>query len=89
MARITVQDCLSNEGNRFRLVRLASKRAKQLLDGNEAVVERGGNRSVVSALREIAEGNVKAHAPEPALGSRDSLDADKFFSALEEHLPNH
>ncbi len=59
MARITVEDCLENVDNRFSLVRLASKRAKQLLNGKKAVTDTRGNRCVVSALREIADGKVK------------------------------
>ena len=54
MARITVEDCLVNQINRFALVRLASRRAKQLLAGQSAVTDTKGNRAVVSALREIA-----------------------------------
>jgi len=59
MARITIEDCLDSENNRFALVRLASKRAKQLLLGAKAVTDTKGNRAVVSALREIAAGKVK------------------------------
>ncbi len=59
MARITVEDCLKCESNRFSLVRLAAKRAKQLLSGATPVTNTRGNRAVVSALREIASGKVK------------------------------
>lgn len=59
MARITVEDCLEHETNRFSLVRLASRRAKELLSGRPAVTDTKGNKAVVSALREIAEGKVK------------------------------
>ena len=59
MARITIEDCLDSENNRFALVRLASRRAKQLLSGAKAVTDTKGNRPVVSALREIADGKVK------------------------------
>jgi DNA-directed RNA polymerase subunit omega len=59
MARITVEDCLDNENNRFSLVRLASRRAKQLLAGRAPVTNTKGNKSIVSALREIAAGKVK------------------------------
>lgn len=59
MARITVEDCLANEHNRFALVRLASKRAKQLLSGDTAVTDTRGNKSIVSALREIAAQKVR------------------------------
>lgn len=58
MARITIEDCLDNENNRFALVRLASKRAKQILAGAKPVTDTKGNRPVVSALREIAAGKV-------------------------------
>ena len=59
MARITIEDCLVNEENRFSLVRLAAKRAKQLYAGAKPVTDTKGNRPVVSALREIAAGKVK------------------------------
>lgn len=59
MARITVEDCLDNESNRFSLVRLASIRAKQLLGGSNPVADTKGNRAIVSALREIASGKVR------------------------------
>jgi DNA-directed RNA polymerase subunit omega len=59
MARITVEDCLENESNRFALVKLAAKRAKQLLAGDAPVTSNVENRSVVTALREIADGRVK------------------------------
>jgi len=58
MARITVEDCLEHESNRFSLVMLASKRAKELLTGQQAVTETKGNKAIVSALREIADGKV-------------------------------
>ncbi len=59
MARITVEDCLENEQNRFALVRLASRRAKQLLSGKTPVTDTRGNKAIVSALREIADGKVR------------------------------
>ncbi len=40
--------------NRFELVHLASKRAKQLLKGSKPLV-RSTNREIVTALREIAD----------------------------------
>lgn len=59
MARITVEDCLKKEGNRFALVLLASKRAKQLLSGKTPVADIRDNKSIVGALREIADGKVR------------------------------
>jgi DNA-directed RNA polymerase subunit omega len=59
MARITVEDCLEREQNRFSLVQLASKRTKQLLTGAKPLVDgRKGNKAVVNSLREIAAGLV-------------------------------
>lgn len=59
MARITIEDCLNEETNRFTLVRLASRRAKQIIMGAKPVTDTKGNRPVVSALREIAAGKVR------------------------------
>lgn len=65
MARITVEDCLTRENNRFALVQLASKRTKQLLGGSRALTtEAKGNKAVVTALREIAQGAVRFMTPE-------------------------
>jgi DNA-directed RNA polymerase subunit omega len=54
MARITVEDCMDLVENRFELVHLASKRAKQLLKGSKPLVK-SSNREIVTALREIAD----------------------------------
>jgi DNA-directed RNA polymerase subunit omega len=64
MARITVEDCLVQENNRFSLVQLASKRTKQLLQGSAARIADRRNKSVVTSLREIAEGKVRFMTPE-------------------------
>lgn len=58
MARVTVEDCLSQVPNRFALVLLVAKRAKQLLKGSELTVATKGNKYIVGALREVAAGNV-------------------------------
>ncbi len=57
MARVTVEDCLRNVNNRFALVKLATKRARQLLRDAEPLVE-SKNKECVTALREIAAGKV-------------------------------
>ncbi len=64
MARITVEDCLTRENNRFALVQLASKRTKQLLQGSTVQVSDRRNKMVVTALREIAGGKVRFMSPE-------------------------
>ena len=57
MARVTVEDCMAKVNNRFALVILASKRARQLLEGAPPVVP-SKNKICVTALREIAAGKV-------------------------------
>jgi len=58
MARITVEDCSDKIPNMFQLVLVASKRARQLANGAEAMVEWENDKPTVVALREIAEGYV-------------------------------
>lgn len=59
MARVTVEDCLTNLDNRFELVLVASKRARQLATGGkEASLPWENDKPTVMALREIAAGNV-------------------------------
>ena len=64
MPRITVEDCLKQIPNRFELVLLGSRRAKQLLKGARPLVETD-NKEVVTALREVAEGKVEMRYPDP------------------------
>ena len=58
MARVTIEDCLENIENRFKLVLLASKRARQLSKGADPFLPRGKDKDTVLALREIAAGHV-------------------------------
>ena len=58
MARITVEDCLTNVDNLFQLVLLASQRARRLANGAEPTVNWENDKPTVVALREIAEGYV-------------------------------
>jgi len=58
MARVTVEDCLENVENRFQLVLVATKRARQLNSGAEPTVSRSNDKPTVIALREIAGGFV-------------------------------
>lgn len=61
MARVTVEDCLDNVDNRFELVMVAAKRARQLATGGkEPKVDRENDKDTVVALREIAEGLIDA-----------------------------
>lgn len=57
MARVTVEDCLENVANRFELVMIASKRARQIaVRGAQPLVEWENDKPTVVALREIAKG---------------------------------
>ncbi len=60
MARVTVTDCLENVDNRFQLVLIAAKRARQLSMGAKPLVEEEDDKPTVIALREIAENLVDA-----------------------------
>ncbi|MHB8472862.1 MAG: DNA-directed RNA polymerase subunit omega [Gammaproteobacteria bacterium] len=60
MARVTVEDCLDKLDNRFQLVMVATKRARQLANGAESHVPWENDKPTVVALREIAEGFVTA-----------------------------
>ena len=62
MARVTVEDCLDHCDNRFALVILATKRARQLMDGERSLVD-SKNKEGVTALREIAAGRVTFDRP--------------------------
>lgn len=57
MARITIEDCLERIPSRFSLVKVAAQRARQLIKGSKALVK-SDNKSIVTALREIAAGEV-------------------------------
>jgi DNA-directed RNA polymerase subunit omega len=62
MARVTVEDCLEHEENRFALVVLAARRTRQLSKGAPALVT-SKNKPAVTALREIAAQRTKFSRP--------------------------
>jgi len=65
MARVTVEDCLEKVENRFQLVLMAAKRARQLSSGEaEAIVPWENDKAPVVALREIASGGLTAVTPQ-------------------------
>ena len=82
MARVTVDDCLENVDNRFELVMVSSKRARQIATGGkEAMVDIENDKPTVLALREIAEGLVgPAILEEPTIEEKYAL----AFSAVQE-----
>ena len=57
MARVTVEDAVKQVGNRFDLVLVAARRARQLaVQGKEPLVDEENDKPTVIALREIEEG---------------------------------
>lgn len=77
MARVTVEDCLEHVDNRFELVQLATKRARQIAYGSPPLVDWENDKPTVVALREIAAGlidksileeNVPASTEEEVVG---------------------
>ena len=88
MARITVEDCLEKVNNRFHLVRVASKRARQIMNGKEPTLEWDNDKATVLALREIAAGNITEEMldEKPVINEEDGLfeqtDIDAEIGAL-------
>ena len=79
MARVTVEDCLESVDNRFELVMLASKRARQIATGGkEPLVQEESDKPTVIALREIADGLVNADM----LRREDELDAEEVLAEV-------
>lgn len=82
MARITVEDCLENVDNRFELVLTATKRARQISHGADALVSEHNDKPTVIALREIAEGFITSD--KVALIQAQLEAAEVFENRLEE-----
>ena len=68
MARITVEDCLEHVDNRFDLVLLAARRARQIAQGADPLVDPDNDKPTVIALREIADNLISA-------GGMDEMEA--------------
>ena len=79
MARVTVEDCLDSVENRFEVVMVASKRARQIATGGkEPLVQEESDKPTVIALREIAEGLVTPDM----LNREDELDAEEELAEV-------
>ncbi|GGJ04043.1 DNA-directed RNA polymerase subunit omega [Halopseudomonas pertucinogena] len=84
MARVTVEDCLENVDNRFELVMLATKRARQIATGGkEPKVAWENDKPTVVALREIAEGLIS----DEILAEEALHDQQEPLYSLESELP--
>ncbi|MBS0971184.1 DNA-directed RNA polymerase subunit omega [Chimaeribacter arupi] len=61
MARVTVQDAVEKIGNRFDLVLVAARRARQIqVGGKDPLVPEENDKYTVIALREIEEGLINS-----------------------------
>ena len=88
MARVTVEDCVTIIPNRFKLVLLAGKRARDIAAGAELLVDRDNDKNPVVALREIAEDKV---APEDLMeavvvGLQRHADTDELEEESDQDL---
>jgi len=81
MARITVEDCLDHLDNRFDLVLMAAKRARQLANGVDPLLPWENDKPTVMALREIAEGLITTDILAEPEESEESID-DELAAAL-------
>jgi len=92
MARVTVEDCLDHVDNRFELVLLASKRARQLTSGKEATLEWENDKPTVMALREISEGKITVKILEEMAAAekraREAAEADDIMEEQEPEEPS-
>jgi DNA-directed RNA polymerase subunit omega len=86
MARVTVEDCVEVVPNRFELVMLAARRARELSAGSSMTIERKNDRNPVVALREIAEQTVSVDHLQDSLVR--SLQRVSFSDASDEELEN-
>ena len=86
MARITVEDCLEHVDNRFELVVVGSKRARQLaVGGKEALVPEENDKPTVIALREIEQGFINV-----GILAEPDIDSQPLMSrSLNIEMPHH
>ncbi len=81
MARVTVEDCLDNVDNRFELVMLATKRARQLATGGkEPKVAPENDKPTVIALREIASGLIDYNV----IAEEELIEEEPLFANFED-----
>jgi DNA-directed RNA polymerase subunit omega len=88
MARVTVEDCLENVDNRFELVLVATKRARQIANGKEPLVEWENDKPTVVALRELADGLIDPKdLDEPEASEDEALSGVEITAEDMESVP--
>jgi DNA-directed RNA polymerase subunit omega len=85
MARVTVEDCLDNVDNRFQLVLVATKRARQLANGVTPFLDWENDKPTIVALREIAEGLIGPSILDEQV--RPEIDLDEEMPEEEQEAP--
>jgi DNA-directed RNA polymerase subunit omega len=84
MARITVEDCLDHVDNRFELVMVGSKRARQIaVEGRPSLIDEENDKPTVIALREIEQGLVTADILNEVPQDYEILDAEEVADSTE------
>jgi DNA-directed RNA polymerase subunit omega len=84
MARITVEDCLDHVDNRFELVMVGSKRARQIaVEGRPSLIDEENDKPTVIALREIEQGLVTADILTEIPQDYEILDAEEVADSTE------
>ncbi len=87
MARVTIEDCLLNVENRFELVLLASRRARQISMGADPLVDVDNDKPTVIALREIAQNLISSSAMDD-MDTQRELDEIASDEELAKELAN-
>ena len=87
MARVTVEDCLDKVDNRFQLVLVATKRARQLANGVQPLVEWENDKPTIVALREIADGLIDASILDEPLHPVMEEEASEEMAMLDAEEP--
>jgi DNA-directed RNA polymerase subunit omega len=78
MARITVEDCLNFVDNRFELVMVGSKRARQIaVDGRPPLIDVENDKPTVIALREIEQGLISPEVLQEIERDYEIVDAEE------------
>ena len=83
MARVTVEDCLEFVDTNYELVLKAAKRARDISEGAQPLVEEDNDKPVVIALREIAENITAEDAVELDAPEEMTLDQDQSQEPVE------
>ncbi|MDG2348823.1 MAG: DNA-directed RNA polymerase subunit omega [Gammaproteobacteria bacterium] len=81
MARVTIEDCLKQMNDRFKIVLAASSRAKEIKLGASSKLEPENDKATVIALREIAAGIDVSQKATPIIDAHD--DSQEFNSSEE------